>query len=103
MIRLLKRLADWLDARFPAKVVVTARWVENIDSRLDAYNNRIDIHSQVIADYEGRIARLEKAIATMKENLVKGDITPKAEADNLRNRFVQDPQRFHQEVTLGGK
>lgn len=90
MIRLLKRLADWLDKRFPSRVVITEAKFSELEDRLRRCiqsTSDLNVDTNVLAD---RILVLEKSIAAMKETLVKGGANVlKPEADKLRDAFVR--------------
>lgn len=101
MIRLLKRIADWLDRRFPPRLVVTQEAYDallekqhSISKRADKFRDELNelavgIGKEIKADRE-RISALEKSLAAMKELLAKGGATMiKTEADKLRDQFVK--------------
>lgn len=91
MIRLLKRIADWLDSRFPAKVHVTEAGYHkllcdfaNLKGIFEA--NRVDSK-----ELEIRVRILEKSLISLKEALVKGEMPmPRTEAQRMREAFIRD-------------
>ena len=87
MIRALKRLTDWLDRRFPPRLVVT---VEQFDAYADRLH-RVEQHftafredSYAVAE---RVVVLEKSLTAMKDAIQKGQI-PAVIAQQKRAEFV---------------
>ncbi|MDE2099546.1 MAG: hypothetical protein KGL39_20000 [Patescibacteria group bacterium] len=104
MIRLLKRFADWLDTRFPAKVVVTEADYRMLQERqikiaelaaadysnamleIVKLGNRIEAieKSNPAISISDRLETLEQSVAGLAKALTK----PKqSEADILRDQF----------------
>ena len=87
MIRALKAFVDWLDRRFPAKVVFT-------EGIFLAINKESEVSKKLFEDVfshfkmqEARIAASEKSIAAIKDYLAKsGTIS----ADKRRADFIAE-------------
>ncbi len=100
MIRLLKRLADWLDARFPAKVHVTDEIFQALlrrETERQMHLNTLSsaIETEVNAARSGhrllceRIDALEGTIVAVKEFVNKAE-APAAAAAARRAAFIAD-------------
>lgn len=90
MIRLLLRAAEWLDRRFPPKVVVTQENYDEIQAKLHKHNKELArLAGENLAE-RGRIDALEKSLAAIKEGIATGKVpTGPAGKDRLRDEFVR--------------
>jgi hypothetical protein len=93
MIRLIKRFVDWLDARFPAKVVITERDLTEMRFALNTYKTEFENYRESAKEWEyrtvGRIDKLVDSVNSIKDLLAKGGATVKPEADKLREAFIR--------------
>jgi hypothetical protein len=88
--RWLLRAAEWLDKRFPPKVVVT----QEMYDALQAKEHR---HSKELASVQGELMVLkercgaqEKSLAALKDGIVKGQVPlSSSEKARLRDEFVR--------------
>lgn len=75
MIRLLVKLGQWLDSRFPAKVVVTATDYANISIRLEALESRIRqvtqdaVHKDAVKDLVLVVKAVKDDFQSLKTSL----------------------------------
>ena len=99
MIRMLKRIADWLDARFPAKVHVTDEVFQSLlrrETERQLHLNTLGaaIEQEVKAARQGhrilqeRIDDLEATIGGIKEVVTKA-ANPDAQAAARRAAFIE--------------
>ena len=69
MIRLLVRLAAWLDSRFPAKVVVTEANYRDLEHTASNAKRNIQVLESGVGvqfrEYDGRIGSLEAGLASL--------------------------------------
>ena len=85
MIKLLLRLAQWLDSRFPAKVVVTDEMFQRLNYAIGKLEQRLIVESGISKEYQARTEKLEESISALKEAIVKA---PLIAADNRRSEFI---------------
>lgn len=92
MIRKLKAFFEWLDKRYPPRFRYTQEHHEINERRLDVHTRALTKYQMQIdtleVAYAERLTELEKAFGALKESIVKGEVTPKAEAVKLREAFV---------------
>lgn len=94
MIKLLIRFAAWMDARFPARLVVTQEIFDTLSARFHRQEKLTDSLRIVLDDEQVRVAALEKSVAALKDLIAKGGVTMiKTEADRLRDNFVRTGER----------
>ncbi len=90
MIRLLRRAAEWLDRRFPPKVVVTQESYDEMQAKLHKHNKELARLAGENLSERGRIDALEKSLAALKDGIAKGKVPLSAtEKDRLRDDFVK--------------
>jgi hypothetical protein len=88
MIRLLLRAAEWLDRRFPPKVVVTQESYDAMQEKLHKHNKELArLGGENLAE-RGRIDALEKSLAAIKDGIANGKVPTGAVKDRLRDEFV---------------
>lgn len=87
MIRLLKRLVDWLDRRFPVKFYVTPELFDDICNKQSRQSKQIEAIRQALSSNEADLKQLEKSIIAIKELLVKGG-PGSVIAENRRAEFI---------------
>lgn len=91
MIKLFKKLFDWLDKRFPPKVVVAESDLRILSERMDMALSDHNFNAGQISAHLGRIQALEKSVTVIKDVLAKnGNITIKTEAEKLRDQFIHE-------------
>lgn len=101
MISLLRRFLDWLEARFPAKVVVKRVDYEALRKRIDDLHMRADLdlrdtrkslnelNQQIIIPHIEKIATLEKSVAAIKDVLARGQVPVIQSKEWLRDQFIK--------------
>lgn len=90
MIRRLKAFADWLDKRFPPKVVLTQEDYELVKGALASVCKEVLEDGHRIKLIAERVEATEKSIAALKDLLSKGGVMAmKPEKDLLRDEFVR--------------
>jgi ribosomal protein S16 len=77
MIRILVRLGKWLDARFPAQVVVTEE-----DYRM--LQERVINHLGMGAQLEARVSAIEESLRAIKDAMSK----PSQAAQAMRAQYI---------------
>lgn len=87
VIHLLKRLVDWLDKRFPAKVYVSQEDLEHIKWNFQDHAKSITRLTQEMATLQAEDVALRKAMDGIRDTLVK-EISPAVKAENRRAAFV---------------
>ena len=95
-------MLDWLDKRFPEKVVVTKSRYNELLDKIELIENSINYTQGLIStevsklkieanEMKQRAERFEKAISGIKEALVKGEFPmPKTEEQRDRENFIKD-------------
>ena len=90
MRKLLRRFLDWLDSRFPAKVVVTEQAYKEIGEELARIGCSLNAYNGTNNLLRLRIDTLEASVAAIKDLLAKGGASfVKPEAEKLRDAFVR--------------
>lgn len=90
MIRSLLRLAEWLDKRFPPRVVVTQEQYDALTDRAHKHEKTLAALKMEISDLSGRCASAEKSIVAIKDALARGgSVMMRAELDKMRDRFIK--------------
>ena len=88
MIRILVRLGKWLDARFPAKVVITESDLASLKNRLDSNTQTVKMMNDHIEDLrQGFVERLnqhEESIKALKDAMSK----PSQAAQAMRAQYI---------------
>lgn len=89
MIKLLLKLFNWLDKRFPSKFYVNEEIYQGLTDRIHGHTKTLASLSNKIDDLTDRIKSLEKSNAAIKEAL--GGYSPalKSEANRLREEFIK--------------
>lgn len=101
MIRLLKRLADWLDQRFPAKVTINEETFNDLQRRLMLLERHAELHIKRLDAHEDAITASVKSLIGLKESLTRGGaLAVKSEAEKLRDEFVQGTFRGAQRAEV---
>jgi hypothetical protein len=89
MIKLLVRMAAWLDRRFPPKVTVTESNYVDLTTKMDCHDAMFQTHAHEVNTLKSRVTVLESQMAALKDALIKsGSIAIKTEADKLRADFI---------------
>ena len=87
MIRAIVALGKWLDARFPAKVVVTEERFNFWVAAIQAHSSASLEYSKAMTCLEARISALEESIRAIKDLLAKA-ATAGAQAEKRRSDFI---------------
>jgi hypothetical protein len=90
VIKLLRRFLDWLEMRFPAKVVLTEKMFNDVERDISRIDDVIMVWDSRITNCERHYSELQKSIDSLKEGIVKGDIRPAlTDAQKQRQEFVE--------------
>lgn len=90
MIKAILRLVEWLDRKFPPKLVITVEDYERLSNRIDrCAKDAGNFHDDFMLLAE-RVNKLDESIRAIKDILSKGGATAvKPESDKLRDQFVR--------------
>lgn len=87
--RWLVAVANWLDARFPPKVVVTQALFDGLSERVHRLAKENATQAGDIMVLRERVNALEKTVAAVKDGIAKGDIgVALGDRAKLREAFV---------------
>lgn len=90
MIRWLLRCAEWLDKRFPPKVVVTQKDYEAFTDRGQRHESALGAMRLSMDELRTEVTGVKASLAAIKEALAKGGAAVlKPEAEKLRDEFVR--------------
>jgi hypothetical protein len=89
MIAQIRRFLDWLEARFPAKVVVTMQAFKELGNEIAHLNSVLNVQACAMSGQAERIDVLEKSLAAIKDAIVKGHIAPLTGKEALRDEFMR--------------
>jgi uncharacterized small protein (DUF1192 family) len=91
MIRALKALVDWLDRRYPPRVVLTVERMEDLEERVHRLSKHLETleadHAAAKNESRDGIDALNKAITAVKDTLQKIG-NPSVVAEKRRAEFV---------------
>ena len=87
MIKLLKRIVEFLETRFPAKVVVTEERFNFWVAAIQAHSSASLEYSKAMTCLEARISAMEESIRAIKDLLAKA-ATAGAQDEKRRSDFI---------------
>ncbi len=87
--RWLIRLGEWLDKRFPAKVVITRAELDERDERVKNLEQSVSFLDGNNAAFSERVSALEKSVAAIKDAITRGQIAPRTDKEALREKFIR--------------
>ena len=86
MIRAIVALGKWLDARFPAKVVVTQSEYDGLKKWGDSLAKIVGQMQAENVEMENRVIKLEQSIAAIKDAMTKAPtMAAQVRADYIRS------------------
>lgn len=90
LIRALLRLAEWLDKRFPPKVVVTQSMYDSMVEKQHRHGKDILMLGQESNVLRDRCFTSEKSLAALKDGIVKGQVPlSSTEKAAMRDSFIR--------------